>query len=195
MIISQCGMLLSHPAEPWMTLPELMLIEFALCGCKSESQPTKHAEPPPDANCNGRPTCSLCGAWRGQIGTQWWWWPSQRNYYLHTRMPVCVRVLVVCWVRFALGWCLCSAPKSKSKSATKKNIYENVLLSNSRQQQRGATTMISKWEAGVVFRYQRPVGARRLLKKLPDLRECSCGTCLTCQTTRARERAFVLKYI
>lgn len=61
-------MLLSHPAEPWMTLPELMLIEFALCGCKSESQPTKHAEPPPDANCNGnwrgaddnidRPTCA-----------------------------------------------------------------------------------------------------------------------------------------
>lgn len=56
-----------------MTLPELMLIEFALCGCKSESQPTKHAEPPPDANCNGQPTCAaFVGHGGRQIGTQWW---------------------------------------------------------------------------------------------------------------------------
>lgn len=106
---------------------------------------------------------------------------------------VCVCVWVVCWVRFAHGWWICSAPKSKSKSATKKQIYTKMfLLSNSRQQQRGATTTIFKLETGVVLRYQRPVGARRLLQKLPDLRERSCETC---QTTRARERAFVLKYI
>lgn len=199
-------MLLSHPVEPWMPLPKLILIEFALCGCKSESQPTKHAVPPPDANCNGnwrgaddnigRPTCAaFVGHGGRKIGTQWWWWPSQRNYYLH--MPVCVRVCLcvgrlLSKVRTWLVVMQCT--QVEVEDCDKKKIYTKMfLLSNSRQQQqRWATTIICKWETGVVFRYQRPVGARRLLQKLPDLRDRSCETC---QTTRAHERAFVLKCI